>query len=132
MLTATRSQTQASILALIACVVLASPICAQAANLGFLKHTPISYMKERDMQLLNKAARTALDTKEDGQSLDWSNEGAGNPVSIKGTITPTSTNKSGERTCRAITIVAVAKGQTQSWSPNVCKQGGGNWQLQQQ
>lgn len=132
MLTITSNQAQASILTFIACVLLAGPICAQAANLGFLKHTPISYMKQRDIQLLNNAARTALDTKEDGQSLDWSNAGAGNPVSIKGTITPTSTNKSGERTCRAMTIVAVAKGQTQSWSPKVCKQGNGKWELQRQ
>ena len=132
MLTATRNMARTPILLLMAGVLLAGSICAEAANLGFLKHTPISYMKERDMQLLNKAARTALDTKDDGQSLDWSNHGAGNPVPIKGTITPTSTKKSGDRTCRTVTIVAEAKGQTQSWTPVACKRGGEDWQLEKQ
>ena len=31
-----------------------------ATNLGFLMDTPISYMKQRDLQQLNHAARTAL------------------------------------------------------------------------
>jgi surface antigen len=114
------------------CVVLASCGAAYAANLGFLSNSPISYMKDRDLQALNKAAGQALNTKQDGEALDWSNEGAGNSVAIKGTITPNDTEKSGEQTCRKVAIVAIAKGQTQTWSPTACREGEGKWKLKKQ
>jgi surface antigen len=113
------------------CVLLAGG-AAQAANLGFLSDTPITYMKQRDLQALNKAAHTALDTKQDGESVDWSNEGAGNPVAINGTITPSDTDKKDDRACRKLTMVAHAKGQTQSWAPTICKTDGGSWALLKQ
>jgi surface antigen len=93
--------------------------------------TPISYMKDRDLQQLNRAARTALDSKQDGDALDWNNEGTGNPVHIAGTITASNTKQDGERSCRTLAIVAQAKGQTQTWSPTACKQSGpdSKWQL---
>lgn len=104
---------------------------SQATNLGFLMDTPISYMKDRDLQQLNRAARTALDSKQDGDALDWNNEGTGNPVHIAGTITASNTKQDGERSCRTLAIVAQAKGQTQTWSPTACKQSGpdSKWQL---
>ena len=105
---------------------------AEAANLGFLNNTPITYMKQRDLQALNNAAHSALDTKQDGESLDWNNEGAGNPVAINGTITPSDTKKDGDRPCRKLTMVAHAKGQTQTWVPTVCKTDGGKWALLKQ
>jgi surface antigen len=113
------------------CVVFASG-AAHAANLGFLNNTPITYMKQRDLQALNKAAHTALDTKQDGESVDWNNESTGNSVAINGTITPSDTKKDGDRTCRKLTMVAHAKGQTQTWIPTACKADGGNWALLKQ
>jgi surface antigen len=105
-----------------------------ATNLGFLMDTPISYMKERDLQQLNHAARTALDSKQDGEGLDWNNDGTGNPVHVGGTITPLNTRKDGDRNCRTLAIVANAKGQTQTWAPTACKSGGADskWQLLKQ
>ncbi|KMZ12108.1 Surface antigen [Candidatus Burkholderia humilis] len=87
---------------------------ASAANLGFLNNTPITYMKQRDLQALNAAARTALETKQDGESLDWNNKGTGNTVPIDGTITPQNTSDEGCMKCRKVTLVAHAKGQTQT------------------
>jgi surface antigen len=127
-----RAMARVSVQSIVAGVLLATVGVAGAANLGFLNNSPISYMKQPDLQALNNAARTALNTKQDGESLDWNNEGAGNPVAIKGTVTPVSTEKSGDQTCRKITVVAVAKGQTQSWTPTVCKEGAGKWQLKKQ
>jgi surface antigen len=102
-----------------------------AANLGFLMNTPISYMKQRDLEQLNHAARTALDSRQDGEALDWNNDGTGNPVHVEGTITPLNTQKEGERSCRTLAIAAKAKGQTQTWAPTACKDGGAGskWQL---
>lgn len=103
--------------------------CSDAANLNFLKDTPISYMKDADRKALNDAAQVALDTKQDGESMEWSNEGTGNSVSIKGTVTPHDTSKDGDKTCRAATIVVTAKGQTQSFMPTVCKESSGPWKI---
>nr|WP_306299707.1 RT0821/Lpp0805 family surface protein [Caballeronia sordidicola] len=103
-----------------------------SANLGFLMNNPISYMKAPDLQALNHAAGTALRSNADGESSDWSNDGTGNAVHIDGTITPSDTRKTGTRTCRVVSIVAKAKGQTQTWSPTACKEGAGKWQLLKQ
>ncbi|MDN7178305.1 hypothetical protein M0D69_09780 [Caballeronia sp. SEWSISQ10-4 2] len=73
-------------------------------------NTPISYMKERDLQQLNGAARTALESKQDSEALDWNNDGTGNPVHVAGTITPPDTKKDGDWSCRTLAIVAKAKG----------------------
>ncbi|TCK43030.1 outer membrane surface antigen [Paraburkholderia sp. BL8N3] len=127
-----RTLTRVSAQSIAAFALIAASVAASAANLGFLNDTPLTYMKQRDLQALNSAARTALETKEDGQSLEWSNQGAGNPVPIKGTVTPLDTVKDGDRTCRKITLVAIAKGQTQTWTPTACKTGNGKWQLQKQ
>ena len=107
---------------------------AYAANLGFLMDTPISYMKERDLQQLNRAARTALDSKQDGEALDWNNDSAGNSVHVDGTVTPLNTRKEGDGSCRTLAIVAKAKGQTQTWAPTACKDGrpDSKWQLLKQ
>jgi surface antigen len=109
-----------------------SGACVHAANLNFLNDTPISYMKPPDRQALNRAAQGALDTKKDGESVPWSNEGTGNPVHIEGTVTPRDTVKGDGGTCRKVTLTAVAKGQTQSWTPTACKKDGGLWQIKKQ
>jgi surface antigen len=105
---------------------------AFAANLGFLNNTPITYMKQRDLQALNSAAQTALETKQDGESLDWNNKGAGNTVPIAGTITPHDSFEAQGMKCRKVTLVAHAKGQTQTWTPSACKHSDGKWKLLKQ
>ncbi|MFM0041662.1 RT0821/Lpp0805 family surface protein [Paraburkholderia sediminicola] len=111
-------------------LLLAGAVGAQAANLGFLNDTPISYMKQRDVDSIKNAVITALNDKQDGESASWVNEGTGNSVKIDATITIASTAKDGERTCRDVGVVLNAKGQSTSLRPQFCKQGSGNWQLQ--
>jgi surface antigen len=111
---------------------LISTDAAIAHNLSFLKDTPVAYMTSRDKAALNRAAQTALDTKQDGESLRWNNSGSGSSVQISGTVTPKSTEKNGDETCRAVTLVAVAKGQTQTWTPTACKSGTGEWKVRKQ
>jgi surface antigen len=105
-------------------------IGAQAANLGFLNDTPISYMKQRDIDSVKKAVFSALNDKQDGETMNWVNEGTGNSVKIDAAITMASTAKDGDRTCRDVGVVLSAKGQSMNLRPQFCKHGGGNWQLQ--
>jgi len=103
---------------------------AQAANLGFLNDTPISYMKQRDIDSIKSAVGSALDEKQDGETANWLNEGTGNSVKIDATITLDKTTKDGDRTCRSTGVVLSAKGQSMNLRPVFCRQGSGAWQLQ--
>ena len=129
---ARRALARASFMTIAATALVVVSAGAEAANLGFLNNTPITYMKQRDLQALNNAAQKALDTKQDGESLDWDNKGAGNTVPINGTVTPQNSFESDGLKCRKITIIAQAKGQTQTWTPVACKQSDGKWKLKKQ
>ncbi|TDY23681.1 outer membrane surface antigen [Paraburkholderia sp. BL6665CI2N2] len=111
-------------------LLLGAAIGAQAANLGFLNDTPISYMKQRDIDSVKKAVFAALNDKQDGETANWVNEGTGNSVKIDAAITMASTAKEGDRTCRDLGVVLSAKGQSMNLRPQFCKQGSGTWQLQ--
>ncbi|WP_044041442.1 RT0821/Lpp0805 family surface protein [Caballeronia insecticola] len=127
-----RAYARASFLTMAAAALIVASAQAEAANLGFLNNTPITYMKQRDLQALNNAAQIALNTKQDGESLDWDNKGAGNSVPINGTVTPQSTFDEGGVKCRKVMLVAHAKGQTQTWTPTACKASDGKWKLKKQ
>ncbi|REG59278.1 outer membrane surface antigen [Paraburkholderia sp. BL6669N2] len=111
-------------------LLLGAAVGAQAANLGFLNDTPISYMKQRDIDSVKKAVFAALNDKQDGETANWVNEGTGNSVKIDAAITMASTAKEGDRTCRDLGVVLSAKGQSMNLRPQFCKQGSGTWQLQ--
>ncbi|HEY4297473.1 MAG TPA: hypothetical protein VGM85_13445 [Paraburkholderia sp.] len=111
-------------------LLLGGAIGAQAANLGFLNNTPISNMRQRDTDSLEKAVRTALNEQKDGESTTWVNEGTGNSVRIDATITLAGTATKGERTCRDVGVELRARGQSMQLRPQFCKTGSGNWQLQ--
>jgi surface antigen len=111
-------------------LLLAASVGAYAGNLGFLSDTPVAYMKQRDIDSVKKAVMSALDTKQDGEAATWVNDGTGNSVHIDATITPQSTAKQAERTCRDTTVVLNAKGQSMTLRPQFCREGSGAWQLQ--
>ncbi|GAB7527568.1 hypothetical protein [Paraburkholderia sp. 2C] len=112
-------------------VLVAGSLAAHAANLGFLNDTPISYMKQRDIDSLRAAAFQALDNKQDNESVTWNNEGTGNGVKIDAQLTPVDTAKDGANTCRTVRVVLNAKGQSVNLGPRFCRQGNsGRWILQ--
>ncbi|NML29641.1 RT0821/Lpp0805 family surface protein [Paraburkholderia antibiotica] len=113
-----------------ASLLLGAALGAQAANLGFLNDTPITYMKQRDVDSLKHTVVGALNDKKDGESLKWDNEGTGNSVKIDADITLGSTANDGGRTCRDLAVVLNAKGQAVHLRPTFCKEGEGPWQLQ--
>lgn len=116
--------------ATVGAMLLASAAGAQASNLGFLNDTPISYMKQKDIDSVKAAVMGALNTKQDGESATWVNEGTGNGVRIDATITPQGTAKEGARTCRDVVVALNAKGQTMNLRPQFCRDGAGAWVLQ--
>ena len=111
-------------------LLLAGTVNAHAANLGFLNDTPISYMKQRDIDSLKQAAFSALDQKQDGETASWINEGTGNSVKLDAQLTPEGTAKDGDRTCRFVRTVVNAKGQSMNLRPQYCREGTGRWTLQ--
>ncbi|WP_321913463.1 MULTISPECIES: hypothetical protein [unclassified Paraburkholderia] len=113
-----------------ACALLLYVHSAFAANLEFLHDTPLSYMKQKDIDSVKQAAIAALNSKSDGESAQWTNEGLGNGVKIDATLTPHDTSKTGDRTCRIVDVVLNAKGQTLNLHPRYCRTGNGPWQLQ--
>jgi len=113
-----------------ASLLLGATVCAQAANLGFLNDTPITYMKQRDVDSIKHAVTDALNDRKDGESVTWVNDGTGNSVKIDANITLGSTTNEGARTCRDMSVVLNAKGQSMHLRPSFCKQGSGVWQMQ--
>ncbi|SAL80004.1 hypothetical protein AWB67_05551 [Caballeronia terrestris] len=111
-------------------LLLVSTCGAQAHNLSFLNDTPISYMKQRDIDSIKKAVDRALYEKQDGETANWLNEGTGNSVKIDATIALDKTTKNGNRTCRSTAVVLSAKGQSMNLRPVFCREGSGVWRLQ--
>jgi hypothetical protein len=112
-----------------ASLLLGAAIGAQAANLAFLNDTPLAYMHQRDNDSIKHAVDSALNDRKDGESFTWVNEGTGNSVRIDANISMESTSTDGGRTCRALTVVLNAKGQSMNLRPTFCKAGGA-WKLQ--
>jgi len=111
-------------------LLLASAMVAQAANLGFLNDTPMSYMKQADIDSVKKAAIETLNTKQDGESATWTNEGLRNSVRIEAQMTPEAMSKTGNRECRTLRVVLRAKGQSMDLAPHYCREGEGQWVFQ--
>jgi hypothetical protein len=104
---------------------------AGAANLGFLRDTPISRMNQADFDSLTTAVRAAVDEKQDGESTTWSNEGRRNSARVDATITATRTEKDGDRTCRTMEVVLNSRMQSMTLRPRFCREGAGAWVYQQ-
>jgi hypothetical protein len=53
-------------------------VSAEASNLNFLNDTPMSYIKKPDMDSLKSALLEVLNTRKEGETSRWTNEGTGN------------------------------------------------------
>lgn len=103
---------------------------AQASNLNFLNDTPLSYVKPRDTESIKRALIEVLNTKSDGETSQWTNEGTGNSVKIDATMTPEGTTHDNNKTCRHVAVVLSAKGQSMNLRPVFCGRGKTDWALQ--
>ncbi|MGF6600804.1 surface antigen [Paraburkholderia sp. GAS448] len=110
----------------------AAIVCsAHASNLSFLNDTPLSYMKQRDIDSIKLAVANALDTKADGETARWNNSDTGNSVKVDAILTPGNTIKRDGNTCRSVAVALTAKGQSMDLHPLFCRAGNASWKLQQ-
>jgi hypothetical protein len=103
---------------------------AVASNLNFLNDTPMSYITKRDIESIKIALTGVLNKTKDGETSRWTNEGTGNSVKIDAAMTPESTSQDGARTCRQVSVVLSAKGQSMLLHPKFCGTGKTDWALQ--
>lgn len=116
---------------LMAAVLLASSACAaHAANLAFLRDTPVAAMTQQDNAALLKVLRESLDQKADGEPTQWSTEGQRRGIRVDATVTPDQTTHDGTRTCRVATVTLNARGQSMTLHPRFCREGSGEWVFQ--
>src|ERR1700754_4477884 len=93
-------------------LLLAGISVAEASNLNFLNDTPMSYIKKPDMVSMKSELVEVLNKKKDGETTRWTNEGTGNSVKIDATMIPESTSQEGQKTCRRVSVILTAKGQS--------------------
>ncbi|VVD72204.1 hypothetical protein PCO31111_00684 [Pandoraea communis] len=109
---------------------LAAPAFA-ASNLMFMSNSPLAYMKKADNESFAKAADEVLSTKQDNETVEWTNKGTHNSVAITAQLTPTNTQKDDTKTCRDLNVLLGAKGQEVLLKLPACKKGDtGHWELQ--
>jgi surface antigen len=101
----------------------ATTIPAVAANMSFLKDSPISRFNDKDMQLFTQALNEALSKGADGETRNWSNPATG----AGGEIKTESSYAQGATPCRKVVISNSAKGLSASGPFNFCKQSTGKW-----
>ncbi|VVD89076.1 MULTISPECIES: hypothetical protein [Pandoraea] len=102
-----------------------------ASNLSFMSNSPLAYLRKADNESFAKAARVVLEEKQDNDTTEWTNQGTRNPVAIAAQITPTNTQKDGDRTCRDLVVLLTAKGQEVTLKLPACKANEkARWELQ--
>ncbi len=109
---------------------MAAPVLA-ASNLSFMQNSPLAYMKKADNESFAKTAGDVLSNKQDNETVEWTNKGTRNPVAIAAQLTPTNTQKDGEKTCRDLIVLLTAKGQEVTLKLPACKATDtSRWELQ--
>jgi len=109
-------------LALLAATLLAA-MPAPAANLRFLRNTPIANFTKEDLQIFTQTLNEVLDKGPDGEARRWSNAASG----AKGEIKPLNTFERNATPCRRAVISNSAGGRSNTGQYNFCKQSTGQW-----
>ena len=111
---------------LLAVLLLALVSSAQAAlNLKWLEFSPAKHFTQADWDLLRGAARSALNDKANGESVEWRNQETGH----YGTLTPISRLEVDGRPCRDLVIRNFAGGLQGGGTYRLCQMEGDEWKL---
>jgi surface antigen len=96
---------------------------AHAQNLGFMRHSVMSYVTPADATLMQKNYLEALELP-DGHMSTWSNPRTG----ASGTATPLKSFREKGMACRQLEMSTTAGGQTGNGQFVFCKTGAG-WKI---
>ena len=90
---------------------------SHAANMQFLKYSPVASFSSEDFEMLQTTADKALQDNEDGQISEWKNPETGS----SGSITPLNTSTIDGMHCRKTKIVNHSKHQSGHSTFTFCK-----------
>jgi hypothetical protein len=97
-----------------------------AANLSFLKHTPLHWFTDEDFRLMNEAAAFVLNDQDPLAKREWTNPGNG----YSGWAQGGGSFKSDDGLeCRKLRIWTQAKGVESNDVYPVCRDSSGRWRL---
>lgn len=96
----------------------------QAANMQFLRYSPVSQFTSEDFEMMNTTAHNALDKNPDGQTSEWKNPETNN----SGSVTPLNTETRDGKLCRKLRVVNQAKDQSSTSAFTFCKADNG-WKI---
>lgn len=98
----------------------------QAANLGFLNDSPMSYFNDEDVRLLREAALKVLENKSSRTKESWTNPATGHSgrVESRGAFTA-----EGGLACRRLRLSNRAKGMEGQATYTVCKDAEKGWMI---
>jgi surface antigen len=100
---------------------------ASAQVYGFLKYAPAAAFTDADWQMAEETVTEALDRKDDGETLEWSNPASGNAGAV--TVTAASPPVPG-KWCRQATVRnRTAKSSSES-TYRFCRDDEGNWKAE--
>ncbi len=98
----------------------------QAQNWApLLKGSPFSAFNEEDMSLFVAARDEALEKREDGSTVSWSNP----DTDSSGSVTPIETRRGGGDLCRLLQFVNRVDGRTGESRFWFCRQPDGTWKI---
>jgi surface antigen len=106
------------------CMILIS-FSSGAANLRFLKDTPLANMNAADTELLADAIQTALTENRDNESLRWENPKTGS----RGVLTPIQSYRAYNTHCRLLKILNKAGNESATSQFDFCQTEGGEWKV---
>ena len=108
-----------------AIALLAAPPAAEAQRWRWLDTSPVRAFTESDWEVVRSAAREALDTAEEGETVGWQNEGTG----ASGTITLRGESEHEGLPCREAKFFNSADGLTGTAIHRLCKIADGSWRI---
>lgn len=110
------------------------PVCsalpAWSADPGFTRGVRIEGLDQNDLDALDSTVRAVLNTRNDGESSQWTKTVPGGQPAVNATLTPEGTSIKHHRTCRFVVVAVHAASQSVTLRPQYCKAGDGSWSLQ--
>lgn len=97
---------------------------AHALKLGFLKNSIVNELSDSDLNDLKRSINQSLDTLQDRQVLEWSNE----DNTVEGRLKVMFSYSMGKTICKRARLYLTSKGKKEPWQMNVCKQDS-RWQI---